>query len=149
MLWTILVRDTVTRQVPYGSLFCRTQMPVRPQEANEDRNHRRIRICELEPVSRLAALGPIQHAARDEEAISLRGEHSTFLLSHHPRFSPEKHIHRAALDVTVVRRDSKSLALLLGELDVPNPSTDGRLRNAGTPCDLLDRRAFCTAKFAG
>jgi hypothetical protein len=67
MRWTILVRDTATRQVPYGSLFCRQ----------------------------------------------------------HPRFPPEKRIHRAALDVTVVRRDPKSFALLFSELDVPNPSTDG------------------------
>src|SRR6266853_545353 len=115
---------------------------MRLQERDEKAHHLWIRVVEPQRIPILLAFRPIEHAARDMAAVALKGKAPTCLLVSDSFRPTVCSLDGRAAELPVVRRVPTEQFLLLrrSELDIPDPTANGRGRDAETSCNFLDRR---------
>jgi hypothetical protein len=112
------------------------------QEPLEQKDHRRVRVHELQAVAPLAALGPVEHAAGLMKKVTLARPSTTLRLEHRsPRAAPRRPGRRAtslALGVLGALGTAPIMGLLLRrERDVARPRERGSGRDLQGRSDPL------------
>jgi hypothetical protein len=102
------------------------EVEVRPEKLDEESGHLGIRVREAELVAILGPFGPIEHASCDVERLSPFSELASLLLSEFTSAPTDCRVDSSSFHVPVEGLYLECRPLFLGELYVPDPTTDGR-----------------------
>jgi hypothetical protein len=102
------------------------EVEVRPKELDEQSRHFGIRVREADLVAIFGTFSPIEHASGHMEWLATSSELAAFVLSEHTCASPDRRVDGSSLHVAVEGLQLKRCLLLLGELDVSDPTADRR-----------------------
>src|SRR5262245_41320893 len=118
---------------------------ARPQKRDEELDHGRFGVDEVQFVSRTRPLCPEQHATRNVDEVTVFRLGSSSCLSLPPPLQRSDGVGPRTVDPPS-HPPAKSLTLLARQLDVSDPETDRGRRNTKEPCELLDRTALLTTE---
>jgi hypothetical protein len=130
-----VVREEVARDLDVFAF----EAEVRPEELHEESRHLGIRVRKADLIPVFRALGPVEHASRDVKRFPAFGELAALLLSEHTHVTADSRVDGSPFHVPVEGPCFECCPLVGGELDVSDPTADGRERGTDLFGDRLHR----------